>query len=34
MAETKTSNDNLNTKNGNFICGVIEGMKRQICGFY
>ncbi|KAK6633028.1 hypothetical protein RUM43_012771 [Polyplax serrata] len=25
MAETKTSNDNLNTKNGNFICGVIEG---------
>lgn len=27
MAEVSTTDDNLNTKNGNFICGVVEGNK-------
>lgn len=33
MAEENPCVDNLNTKNGNFICGVVEGTKLCI-GFY
>lgn len=29
MAEVSSTDDNLNTKNGNFICGVVEGNKRD-----
>lgn len=34
MADHSSAVQNLNTKNGNFICGVVEGKLRAIHEFH